>query len=342
MRILIIKLSAFGDIIHSLPAVEDLIRNPKVSEVHWLIDHRYAFLRPVLPEAVVYHVLPRGQGVLHTWRRMQALRNMPWDAILDLQGLIKSGLLAKFVASRQNVPVYGFDASFSPEKPNAWLVQPVCFHASERHVVQQYRRIAMGPFLPDPSRPPDKGMAYRPPTVHPQAKMHNVAAALLHSLGLKARSYVLLHVGGGWSTKQLPRSSWLTLIEKIQHYDLTPVLVWGSSDERKRAASLADATGAMTMPTRLDIPTLAGLLLSARAVIGPDTGVLHLAAALGVPTATFWGPSASWRSGPLGDGHLHAQSAPPCGPCFKRECHRFICMDRIQISDLLGVLHGDS
>ena len=101
----------------------------------------------------------------------------------------------------------------------------------------------------------------------------------------------------------------------------------------KRLCNLLPA--AICLPKKLDLETLSGLIAHARGIIGSDTGVIHLAAALGRPTVSFWGPSDSQRSGPLGEQHQHAESHPDCGPCFKRTCNHFICMEKITPEILL-------
>ncbi|MDX8413121.1 MAG: glycosyltransferase family 9 protein [Mariprofundales bacterium] len=144
MKILIIKLSAFGDIIHALPALDDLLQRPEVDAVHWLIDARFAFVADLLPEGVIPHIVAlKGRGGLRNGFAMAAwLRQQRFDVVLDLQGLIKSGVMARAIGA----PTYGFDGAQSPEWPNRWLVTPVPFHRDDRHVVQCYRRIAAAPF----------------------------------------------------------------------------------------------------------------------------------------------------------------------------------------------------
>ena len=99
--------------------------------------------------------------------------------------------------------------------------------------------------------------------------------------------------------------------------------------------SLAEASGGLALSERLNMSALATLLVNARVVVGADTGVLHLAAALGTRTITCWGPAASWRSAPIGEGHGHIESNPACGPCFRRRCDRFVCMPGIRAEAIL-------
>ncbi len=322
MKVLIVKLSAFGDIIHALPAMEILRRRGVI--VHWLVDARYAFVTELFPADVVVHVVAlKGERRLHhAMQAITALRQHAFDAVLDLQGLIKSGMMAKAVA--QNAVVYGFDRKETPEWPNHWLVRPVPFHANERHVVQKYMRIAAAPF-----DAPSDAIAYTPPKIVINSIQHTAAASIIESW--QGTPHTILHVGGGWQTKRLEIQQWKESINGLVERGAKITLSWGNNDEFHRACRIADCYDLATvLPERLSIHALAGMLYAAQAVIGMDTGVLHLASSLGAPTITLWGPSASWNAAPQGETDGHVESNPTCGPCFQRHCERFICLPSIQ------------
>lgn len=339
MKILIVKLSAFGDLIHALPALDDLLARPEVEEVHWLVDERYAFVTEAFPPQVVIHrVALKGAHPLRSaWRAIRRLRALRFDAVLDMQGLIKSGILARMAGA----PVYGIDAAFVREGLNSWFVQPGRFHAGERHVVQQCRRIATAPFVSNPERMPEQAMDYRPPHIPMTSAIRDAGHETVSALGLDAHRYVVLHVGGGWVTKQLPTGTWRELIRALIEAELVPLICWGTKAEFGQAQALCeDEAGCRILPRRLHMLPLCGLLNQARAVVGADTGIVHLAAALSAPTVSFWGPSASWRSAPMGPEDVHIESSPDCGPCFKRQCDHFICMDRIRAKDIMEAIHA--
>ncbi len=339
MRILIVKLSAFGDIIHTLPAVDDLLRRTDVGQVHWLLDTRYAFVSEMLPTAVHVHRLPLKElrRWRRTWRGLRLLRGLDFDAVLDMQGLIKSGLLARAIGGR----TFGVDSRHVREKPNGLLVHPVRFHPGERHVVQQYRRIAAAPFSTQPHEVPAQPLPYKPPHVACTPMMRKAGAQVLAHWRLESRPFVWLHMGGGWATKQLPLKTWIEVAEGLAAAEITPVAGWGNAREQIEARRLKQSVpGALVPARRLGAPALCGVLARARTVVAPDTGVLHLGAALGTPTVSFWGPSASWRSAPWGKKHRHVESNPDCGPCFQRNCDHFICMDRIRADAILAAIHA--
>jgi len=159
MKILIVRLSAFGDIIHCLPALHDLLTRPEVDEVHWLVDQRYRFVADILPKQVKVHAvaLKGNRPLKSAWDVTAKLRKIGFDIVLDLQGLIKSAIISRLCGS----PVYGFDKKFLREKPANLLIHNVTFQADERHVVQYYRRIAAAPFADQKT----ETIPYAPPSV---------------------------------------------------------------------------------------------------------------------------------------------------------------------------------
>ena len=349
MKILVVKLSAFGDIIHALPALDDLLARPEVTEVHWLVDARYAFVSEVFPACVHVHTVAlRGnEPVTSFWKTIRKLRAIGFDAVIDLQGLIKSAALARGAGH----PVFGIDKHQLREKASRFLMHPVCFHPDEKHVVQQYRRVAAAPFGSESGHKPESALAYIPPRIDLTQTSLQTDTSLLSRLGLADKPFVILHAAGGWETKQLPERTWISIANDLIQTDKTPVFSWGNTSEQLMAQRLASACNGFALPERLNMSALCTVLKGARAVVGADTGLLHLAAALNVSTLTFWGPSASWRSAPLseasngdtidpqGDRNWHIESNPACGPCFKRRCDRFICMDAIDPESITRILH---
>jgi len=332
VKLLIVKLSAFGDIIHTLPALNDLLSHSQVDEIHWLVDSRYAFVTEIFPPQVkVTSVALKGSHpVKAAMAAIRKLREEHFDLIIDLQGLIKSGVMARAIGS----PVYGFDRTHLPEGPNRLFTTPVTFHPQERHVVQWYRRIAAGPFVEHPEQTPGSPLDYLPPRVEiPDAPDPQ---PLLDSLGLKAGRFVILNMGGGYPTKRLPDATWRQTAAQLLDAGLVPVLIWGNPAEQQRAGDIAAGNPAIrVLPHRLDTIPLCGFLTACRALISADTGLLHLAAALNVPTVSFWGPTQPDTLGPLGEKDRHVIAPVACINCRKRACNDFICMPQITPDMLL-------
>lgn len=337
MKILIVKLSAFGDILHTLPALDDLINRPEVNEIHWLVDSRYTFVTDIFPQQVqVTSVSLKGKHPLKSALDViRKLRKEKFDAIIDLQGLIKSGAIARAIGS----PLFGFDRKHLPERPNGLFTSPVTFHRDEKHVVQWYRRIAAGPFLERPNQPPEKPFDYTTPKISLPETVKSQTKMLLHELNLETDRYIVLNMGGGYPTKRLPDRTWREAAYKALEMDFTPVLIWGSEEERRRARSIAEGNSDISvLPHRLETVPLCGFLGNSHALISADTGLLHLAAALNVQTVSFWGPTQPDTLGPLGDNDTHVIAPVSCTGCRKRTCNDFICMSKITPEMLLTQL----
>jgi len=331
MKVLMIKLSAFGDLIHCLPALDDVLARDDVDEVHWLVDERFAFVTAVFPEQVTIHrVALKGKHPLRAaWQAIRMLRQEKFDWVIDLQSLIKSSLIAAALGSK----VVGFDAREIREKPATWLQRSTRFQTDDRHVVQKYRRVAAEPWRQPHAAYPL--LAYVEPLIHRDMCEH-LDAVLLD--GLPDQPWVVLSLGGSWQTKELPDATWRDLITGMQNMGTHAIICWGHAEEQEKAARIAQGTSATVLPERLGMQALCALLLQADVLVATDTGVLHLAAALQRPTVSFWGPSASWRSGPLGERHCFVESNPACGPCFKRQCANFVCMDMIRAEEMIAGL----
>ena len=333
MKVLCIKLSAFGDLIHCLPALNDILARDDVSEVHWLVDTRFAFVTEVFPASVHIHAVDlKGKHPLRAaWKMIRTLHHEQFDVVIDLQTLIKSSLLAAATGAK----VYGFDAREVREKPATWLQHSTLFHPNERHIVQKYRHVAAAPWQSSEPEP----IAYAAPTIHRNITQHA-------DFDIPQQPYVVLSLGGSWATKELPNATWQAVIQGIHEQGLQAVCCWGSQEEYDKAQTIAQQVPVTVLHQRLAMRDLCALLAASQSLIATDTGVLHLAAALGVPTVSFWGASASWRSGPLGAGHHHVESQPDCGPCFKRQCANFVCMDMVRADDILlalrTIIEGDS
>jgi len=270
--ILLVKTSSLGDVIHALPAVSDIQSMAADVRVDWAVEEPFAAV-PRL-HAGVTGVIP---VAIRRWRRalwrsrtyceiaagVRDLRQQRYDAVIDAQGLFKSALVALAARGAR----YGLDFRSSRE-PLAW-----CYHRTfrvswELHAVERNRLLlarALGYEVPP-------GCAY------------GIGAAPRGFDWLAAGPYaVLLHATSG-DYKLWDEANWVALGEAFNSGGVSCVLPWGSGRERARSERIAEKLRAAAVPPQLSLDDLAGLFAGARAVVGVDTGLAHLAAALGVPT----------------------------------------------------------
>ena len=271
-NILLVKTSSLGDVIHALPAVSDVRSLSADTRIDWVVEEPYTAV-PRL-HAGVTGVIP---VAIRRWRRelwlgrtygeiaagVRDLREQRYDAVIDAQGLFKSALIA--LAARGTR--YGLDFR-SAREPFAFFYDRTFRVAWELHAVERNRLLlahALGYQVPP-------GCAY------------GISAAPRGFDWLAVGPYaVLLHATSG-NYKLWDEPNWIALGDAFNSSGVRCVLPWGSERERGRSERIAAKLRAVTVPPLLSLGDLAGLFAGAKAVVGVDTGLAHLAAALGVPT----------------------------------------------------------
>lgn len=294
MRLLLIKTSSLGDIVHALAAVTDAQRACRDLQVDWLVERAFAEIPAWHP--AVGRVL---QSDLRAWRRRpfasrhspewKALRQAlqePYDLVLDAQGLLKSAWLARCARGLRAGPDF-----HGAREPLASLFYqrrvPIPAH-DEAHAIERMRRLFAGALgYPLPQTPADAGLArgrFPLPSAPPP--------------------YVVLLHGTSWTNKRWPLASWQRIGRWLQDHGRLVVLPWGSEEERVQAERIAQACGGQVLP-RLSLGALAGWLAGAETFVGVDTGLSHLGAALGIPGLTLYGPTLPGLTGTRGAHQVH-------------------------------------
>ena len=291
MRILIVKTSSLGDVIHNLPVVSDIKRHFPYALVDWCVEESFAAI-PRLHQGVdqiIPVALRRWRKALFkasTWREIGAFRTRlqtnAYDLVIDTQGLLKSALLARQACG----PVAGYAAA-SAREPIAGRFYDRHFKVSTTaHAVQRNRLLAAAAMAYQVDDEPDYGVAVPPADFD----------------WLPAQSYVVFLTATSRDDKLWPEAHWLRLGERLAVLGYAAVLPGGNAVERARAARLAASIpGAVAAPP-MSIPQLAALLAGGRAAIGLDTGLTHLAVALKVPTVAIYTATDPGLTGVLGAG----------------------------------------
>ncbi len=272
MRVLLVKLSSMGDVIHNLPVVSDLARKYPDIEIDWVTEAPYAGLVALHPK--VRRVIPIQLRHLKknwwspaAWRTFFADKTQlgigTYDTILDTQGLIKSALVSRWA----NGPIAGFS--------RASVREPLASHFYNRsidvprhlHAVERNRRLAAGAFGYEHVNQVDYGLQLR--AAAPSAESPPVV--------------VFLHATSR-EDKMWPQAHWVALGQRLHDRGFGIVLPWGNAAEKLASEQLARLIPTATVPAALSLVEAAGLLSQASAVIGVDTGLAHLAVALSRPT----------------------------------------------------------
>ena len=270
-RLLVIRLSAFGDVIHTIPAVVALRDALPQTEIAWAVEPAYAEMVEIVAGVNAIRVS------LKRWslsRILAARRDVQsFDAAIDFQGLIKSALIARVSGAAKR---YGFARDVIREKPAAWFLNRHADIDRSKHVVEWNVELART-FAPAITRVPEVDFA-------PFAEDARGGLA-------RFADRIVLLPGAGKPGKQWPVERFAEL---ARHIGSDALVVWGPGEE-----ALARAIGAEVAPAT-NFRELAFVLKRARLVIGADTGPLHLAAALGTPLIGLYGPTDPARNGPYG------------------------------------------
>ncbi|MHB1025475.1 MAG: glycosyltransferase family 9 protein [Desulfobacteria bacterium] len=318
-RILIVKLSAMGDVVHALPAVTYLRKEAPKAEIHWAVDTRFAELLEGNPGIGKVVSLPirewKGRlGSPATWREagdaVEALRGGKYDLAIDLQGNIKSGV----VTYLSGAPLrYGFPRETARERQNLWFTNrhPPAVE-EDRHVTRKILRVASAPF----------GGTFvteelRGEVVNTAAETE--AAKLLLAGALPgACPRLAVHPGTTWNTKRMDAAFWADTVRFLR--DAFPrlgvFLTWGTENEREECLAIRYLAGrGVALLPRLGYKALAAAYRACGYMIGPDTGPLHLAAVVGAKTVSVFRGSDGRYAAPVGPDHRFFQAPLPCTAC---------------------------
>jgi heptosyltransferase-1 len=319
MRALIVKTSSLGDVIHALPAVTDACCARPELRCDWLVERAFAEIpawHPAVDRVIRCDMRGWRKHPARTvfggdWQQFrQELRLQPYDLVIDAQGLVKSAWLA----SQARGPLAGPDRQSARE--------PLAAHFYKRryavprhdvaHAVERARRLFAAAFgYAMPETLPDSGLRrdrFPLPTLH--------------------EPYVIFLHGTTWASKRWPRAHWQALGRAVSAQGLHVVLPWGNDDERDEAEAIAAVCKGHVLP-RLDLTVLAGWLAHARAAVGVDTGLAHLAAALGVPQVTLYGPTLPQLTGAVGDHQVWLRSDEGA-TTIDRERATTVSVERVQ------------
>lgn len=277
-RILLVKTSSLGDVLHNLPVVTDIERHFPNAKIDWLVEENLAELPRLHP--AVHDVIPvalrRWRGRLLspvTWREIRAFRAFlaaqNYDFAIDTQGLLKSALLMHGAQGLR----CGFDRRSAREPLASFLYQNTFAVSKSQHAVERNRQLvaqALDYALDDPA---NYGI-HAPSIGHIEWLDQGAYAVLLHATSR--------------ADKLWDEANWITIGRYLKEKSIRAILPWGTEPERQRSLRLAeDIPGAVT-PPRLGFREAASLLGAAHAVIGVDTGLAHLAAALNAPTVGIY------------------------------------------------------
>jgi lipopolysaccharide heptosyltransferase I len=322
-RILIVKPSAIGDVVHTLPVLNLLRKTFPDAEISWLATPAVAGIlegHPQLDRVILFDrkALSRGWwrpgGYARIRSLLQSLRRPGFDLVIDLQGLFRSGLLTRITGAPNRV---GFAAA--RELAPMFYTDRVEVGSPEQHALERYLTLAES-----------VGCGRSP--VEFQFPTDDADRVAVDAMLPDAGGYVVLLPSTNWPTKRWPAEYFAELVGPLySRFGLTSVVA-GGPDALEAARLMPNA---INLVGKTSLRQLVALFERAALVIANDTGPMHIAAALGRPLVTPYGPTNPVRTGPFGRMDTVARVDIPCSPCYSRTCSHQSCMKWLKVEAVL-------
>ncbi len=310
MRVLIIKTSSMGDVIHTLPALTDAGRALPSIRFDWVVEESFAEIPRWHP--LVDNVIP---VAIRRWRKnlfsssardefnqfCKTLRSTKYDVVIDAQGLCKSVWIARLAKGKRYA---GMDWRSARESLASLFYQHKCSASWDLHAVTRLQKLF------------SQALEYALPDVPVN---YGIDRTRVVDQKIEQDYLVFLH-GTTWQTKHWPEDSWCRLARIANENNLLIKLPWGNEIEHQRAQKIAASVERAEVLPRLNLIDMAKIMAGAKAIVAVDTGLGHLAAALDVPTVSLYGPTDPVLTGAMGQSQIHLTANFSCSPCFRREC----------------------
>lgn len=312
MRVLLIKLSSMGDLIHALPALSDAQAAIPEIRFDWVIEESFA-------EVAKWH--PAVDGIITTahrrWRHqkwevlrnnelihfVRRLRATQYDLVIDGQTNWKSALVTRFARGLR----CGLDRHSAREYIAHWMYQKKTCVPKNAHAVKRMRML-FAQLLGYPYQDTDPDFAIQIETL---PKPHLV---------LPAEYLIFIH-NASWDSKLWPENYWLELLKRATAQGHSILLPSGNAEEQARAIRFAQSNPKIIALPYLSLSEMAYVLAHAKAAVCNDTGLSHLTAAVQVPSVNLYGPTHSGLIGAPGKLQIHLQADFPCAPCNQKHCN---------------------
>ncbi|MFT5130852.1 MAG: heptosyltransferase-1 [Rhodothermales bacterium] len=333
MRVLIIKPSSLGDIVHTLPVARVLRTRFPDAEIHWLINDSFLRFGGLFKD--VDRLIPfrrkewaKPQKLGDFFRFLRELRNTEYDLVLDFQGLFRSGLCALAAGGE----TWGFK--------EARELAPLSYR--HRVKIPSHIRHAVEKNLYLLSAALGESCRYESPRLGKDGEAAAAAEELRSSLGMQGR---LIAIGpmSRWPSKSWPPAFFAKTLLHVLANSADDVHAWllGAPEERDVGEEILSACGHPRLHNlmgRTSLPAMIELLRTSSLMLTNDSGPMHIAASLELPTVALFGPTDPTLTGPYGDRHRVFQSKVDCAPCFQRLCPlpRQLCRDDVISPEAVG------
>lgn len=322
MNVLIVRLGALGDVVHAIPAAAALRAAFPAAHIDWLVDAKHRGIVDLVTS--IDRAITLERATLPAWSAaIGMLRRVHYDVAIDLQGLLKSAVLARASGATR---IVGFSIWHLREK----TARP--FY-SDAHDVEGGHVIAKNLRLLRAVGVHDDTIRY-PLADTPSAALD----AVRHRLG--PRPFAMINAGAAWPNKRWHPERFGQLAAFLQETcGLAPVIVWGPGEEALAARVTAASAGAAIEAPRTGVKDLVALARAASLVVSGDTGPLHIATAVGTPTVGLFGPTDPQRNGPFDPADAAVSRFDACGCQYERRCRQKAwCLEEVHVAEVCAAV----
>jgi lipopolysaccharide heptosyltransferase I len=317
-KFLIVRLGSLGDVVHAIPVAAALRERFPSSRIDWLVDPRYVELLEHVRGIDAPIPVRLGRRPLAAMSMLKALRRVSYTAALDLQGLVKSAMLARAVGAWRTI---GF--------PRAHLREPMARHfysetpepAEHTHVV--HKNLSL--LTPLGAR-----------EVQPSFPIEVPVTPVAEEIASRG-PYAVINPGAAWPNKRWAPQRFGDVAAALRdRLGIRSLVAWGPGERALASAVVSASDGAADLAPATTVSDLLGVSRVAKVMISGDTGPLHLAAAVGTPVVALFGPTLAWRNGPWSPADTVLSRTDTCGCLYKRRCRKKTpCIQDIGVEEVV-------
>ena len=318
MNFLIIRLGSLGDVIHAIPAAAALRNRYPQARIDWVVDPRYLELLDLV-ESLDRRIPLDPRGLVRGGASRQTLRDLRmagYDAVIDLQGLLKSAVLAKLVGARRTI---GFPRQHLREPTARFFYSDTPDPGDAKHVIDKALRLLTAVGVTDQ-------------TIHFPIRIPRLSPTEITS-----GPYAIVNPGAAWPNKRWPPERFGAVAAAVQReWGMRSIVLWGPGEEALAAAVVAASQGAAEVAPPTRIVDLVGLAWDARLMISGDTGPLHIGGAVGTPLLALFGPTYPERNGPWSSRDVVISRVSECSCLYERRCRKATpCINDITVDEVI-------
>jgi heptosyltransferase I len=328
-RFLIVRLGSLGDVVHGIPVAAALRHEYPASRIDWLVDPRYVELLNLVVGldrriGVDPRAIRRGEARRRFRQTLRELRDTGYDAAIDLQGLLKSAMLARSIRAHQTI---GFPRRHLREPLARLFYTDAPDPGLATHVI--YKNLA----LLAPLHVTD--LRVRFPLEIPRTA---TTTQIIHRF--ERREYALVNPGAAWPNKRWPPANFGAVAAAIEReFGWRSLVLWGPGEQELAHEVVAQSGGAAEISPPTTITDLVGLARGARLMISGDTGPLHIAGAVSTPIVALYGPTRPDRNGPWGLSDVSISRVQQCSCVYERKCRKTErCIDDISVAEVISAV----